>query len=95
VSGITTTQPAGPTDTLNIIETHVFEFGPEGDDAVTAVGNSQVTPATGVFTDKDSAVTGGTGQFLGAYGAFAEQSQILGANTVEAEIRVYVPKIKL
>uniref|UniRef100_A0A383VX44 Dirigent protein n=1 Tax=Tetradesmus obliquus TaxID=3088 RepID=A0A383VX44_TETOB len=96
VSGIATTQPAGPTDTLNIIETHVFEFGPNNDDALTVTGNSQVSPATLSITDSDMAVTGGTGQFLGAYGSFTDRSGALSSNTVSvADITIYVPNNKL
>jgi hypothetical protein len=95
-AGIATTQPAGPTDTLNVLENYVMELGPERDDAITATGNSQINPATVSMTDSDIAVTGGTGQFLGAYGAFAERSTTLSANSViEAVMTVYVPNNKL
>jgi hypothetical protein len=95
-AGIATTQPASPTDTVNVLENYVLEFGPERDDAITATGNSQISPATFSLTDRDLAVTGGTGQFLGAYGAFAEQPATLGANTlIGLELTIYVPNNKL
>ncbi|WIA18864.1 hypothetical protein OEZ85_003538 [Tetradesmus obliquus] len=96
VAGIATNQPAGPTDNLNVQETHVFEFGPERDDALTATGNSQVSPVTGEFADYDTAVTGGTGQFLGAYGSLVNApSTVRGSDLTEATLTVYVPSNKL
>jgi hypothetical protein len=96
VSGIATTQPAGPTDTLNVLETQVFEFGPDRDDALTVTGLSKISPATLTIMDSDMAVTGGTGQFQGAYGTFAGGQGQLSSNTVTvADITFYVPSNKL
>jgi hypothetical protein len=64
--------------------------------ALLTVGNSQVNPATLTITDKDNAVTGGTGQYLGAYGDFKYAANVYGNNTVtEAEFTIYGPKNKL
>jgi hypothetical protein len=96
VAGIATTQPVNPDDTRNILENFVFEFGPEGDDALTVTGNSQVHPATRTVTDNDMAITGGTGQFFGAYGDFADKPHMAGGDgPTEADITIYVPKNKL
>jgi hypothetical protein len=55
-----------------------------------------VNPATLTITDKDNAVTGGTGQYLGAYGDFKYESEGFGTNSVtEADFTIYVPRNKL
>jgi hypothetical protein len=74
----------------------VFEFGPDRDDALTVTGNSQVLPSTLTFKDSDMAVTGGTGQFFGAYGDMSERAHRATNNTVESTvITFYVPSNRL
>ncbi|KAF6253054.1 hypothetical protein COO60DRAFT_1643465 [Scenedesmus sp. NREL 46B-D3] len=96
VTGIATTQPAGPTDTLNVLENQVLEFGPERDDALTVTGNTQINPVSLTMTDSDMAVTGGTGQFMGAFGSFAARETTLSSNSMSVvDITIFVPSTKL
>jgi hypothetical protein len=85
------TRPGGP---YSEVMHGLVELGPAGDDSFIFTGGYEFAPGSAVPEDFDVAVTGGTGQFMGAFGQIVTTSSFDATGKGNATVVLIVPKIK-